>query len=145
MKTKLLAFAVIILFIFPSSGAYDNTYVNIISKEFVNVNEFLYVNISIEPASPLGGAQCDISFNPSVLEIESVNGGGMFEEWWNANLEIDNVNGTVKNMIAFNFGGNGTTENGIFAVVKLRAKSVGFSYLNLSNVIVSELFESSNT
>jgi len=138
MKTKLLAFAVIILFIFPSSGAYDNTYVNIISKEFVNVNEFLYVNISIEPASPLGGAQCDISFNPSVLEIESVNGGGMFEEWWNANLEIDNVNGTVKNMIAFNFGGNGTTENGIFAVVKLRAKSVGFSYLNLSNVIVSD-------
>ncbi|MBW2127439.1 MAG: chitobiase/beta-hexosaminidase C-terminal domain-containing protein, partial [Deltaproteobacteria bacterium] len=138
MKTKILALAVMILFFFPNSGASGSTYVNVISREFVNVNEIFYVNVSIEPSSPLGGAQCDISFDPSVLEVESVNDGGMFEKWWDANLDIDNVNGTIRNMVAYNFEGNGTTGNGIFAVLMFKAKSVGSSYLNLGNVIVSD-------
>ncbi|MCD6147188.1 MAG: hypothetical protein J7J34_04230, partial [Thermoplasmata archaeon] len=138
MKTKLLAITVILSVIVPVSTADGGNLIAVASREYVNLNENFYVNISITPVQSLGGAECNISFNPSILEAEGVENGGMFEEWWDANLEIDNVNGTIKNIVAFNFWGNGTSTPGIFATVTFKAKSVGVSHINISGAILSD-------
>ena len=138
MKTKLLAITVILSVIVPVSTADGGNLIAVASREYVNLNENFYVNISITPVQSLGGAECNISFNPSILEVEGVENGGMFEEWWDANLEIDNVNGTIKNIVAFNFWGNGTSTPGIFATVTFKAKSVGVSHINISGAILSD-------
>ncbi|MEA2053719.1 MAG: PKD domain-containing protein [Candidatus Thermoplasmatota archaeon] len=138
MKARFLAIVIIAFFVIPNSDASDHTSVNVVSQEFASVNEYFCVNISIYPTTSVGGAQCDVLFDSSILEAQNVGNGGMFEEWWNMSLEIDNINGTIKNIVAFNFGGNGTSSPEIFAIITFKAKALGTSYLNLTNVIVSD-------
>jgi len=138
MRAKLLVIMAVFPIIFTVASADDGSSIDVISEEFVNLNGLFYVNISLDPALPLGGAECNILFDPSVVQVENVEDGGMFESWWDANLEIDNVNGTIKNIVAFNFGGNGTSSPGVFAIITFRAESVGMSYINVSGVVLSD-------
>ena len=141
MSAKTLAIISVLSMILTGAEADDGSSTSSISAdcmEFVKLNETFYVNISISPLTTLGGAECDISFNPSILQVENVSDGGMFEKWWDANLEIDNANGTVKNVVAFNFLGNGTSTSGIFAIITFKAKSVGVSHINISRAILSD-------
>jgi len=108
------------------------------SSQTVSTGETFTVNIEIDPAEPVAGAQCNLQFDPSLLTALSVSDGGMFDMWFNGVLSIDNVNGTIKNIVAFNLGGT-TSDSGIFAVVTFQAKTVaGTSYVNLSDVEISD-------
>jgi len=103
----------------------------------VSNGETFTVDIVIDPTEPVAGAQCDVLFDPSLLTAVSVSDGGMFDMWFNGILEIDNTNGTISNIIAFNLGGT-TDESGTLATITFQAKSLsGTAYINLENVELS--------
>ena len=107
------------------------------SSKVVNANESFTINITINPTEPIAGAQADLLFDPSLITVNSVTDGGMFGMWFNANLEIDNVNGAVRNISAIDFGS--VTTPGVFAIIEFTAGSIdGISPLNLTNVIVGD-------
>ena len=112
------------------------TFVNISPPtQTVSAGETFTVNITIDPGEPIAGAQADLLFDPSLITVNSVTDGGMFDMWFNANLEIDNVNGAVRNISAIDFGS--VTTSGVFAIIEFTAGSIdGTSPLNLTNTIV---------
>ena len=146
MEKTILSLIVAILFfaggftgaILKVSG-YSETQIDISpSGQTVSTGETFTVNIEIDPAEPIAGAQCNLHFNSSLLNALSVSDGGMFDMWFNGILSIDNTNGTIENIIAFDLGGT-TSDSGVFAVVTFQAKSAsGTSYVNLSDIGISD-------
>jgi len=120
------------------ANGYSQTQIRISpDSQTVSTGETFTVNIAIDPTEPIAGAQCDVQFDSSLLTALSVSDGGMFDMWFNGILEIDNTNGTIKNIIAFNLGGT-TDENGTLAVITFQSKSSpGTAYVNLENVELS--------
>jgi hypothetical protein len=105
------------------------------STKSVYETQTFTVDITIDPVEEIAGAQVDLSFDPSLLTVESVADGGMFDMWFDFALEIDNDAGFVGNISAADFGAVSTP--GTFAVVTFIAKTAGGpSPLVLSNVIV---------
>ncbi|MFO8132800.1 MAG: PKD domain-containing protein [Thermoplasmatota archaeon] len=96
------------------------------------------VNVTVEPEEPLGGMECDILFNASVLEAQEIAAGELFEGWWNSSLTIDNDNGTVGRLLGFNYQGNETTMPGTFATVTFTAVGEGSGWIRLANVTLSD-------
>jgi len=98
------------------------------------------VNISIQPSQPVAGAQCDIVFNPDVIHALNVSNGGMFDMWMDdlsPNFtKIDNVNGTITNIVAFSF--TSTVNEGTFAVITFQAVGEGTSYINITNAKIAD-------
>ena len=93
------------------------------------------INITIDPVGLIGGAQVSIHFDPTLLAVTAVTDGGMFDMWNPSQLEIDNVNGAISNIIAFDLESVSTP--GIFAKVTFTAKAKnGISNLNLSNDVL---------
>ena len=122
-----------VIFILPLANG------NIISIEpvisHVQPQQNFSINISLNLQEGANGVQCDILFNSSLLHVNSIENGGLFQQWWDVLLEIDNENGTIKNIIAFNFGKN-VSYNGTFAVVYFKPIGEGTSFINLSNVVI---------
>ena len=145
MQTILSLIVAVLFFAGGFTGAilevsgYSQTQMSISpSSQTVSTGETFTVNIEIDPAEPVAGAQCNLYFDPSLLTALSVTDGGMFDLWFNGILTIDNTNGTIKNIIASDLLSN-TTDSGILAVVTFQAKSVsGTSYLNLSDAKISD-------
>lgn len=96
------------------------------------------VNVSIDLDEGANGVQCDIFFNPSFLYVDSIEDGKLFQQWWDMLLDVDNENGTIKNIVAFNFGKN-TSYSGTFAIIHFKSKTEGISSINLSNVLISNI------
>ena len=113
-----------------------NTRVNISpSVQQVNPEDPFVVNITIDPMEPIAGAQMDLCFDPSILTCNSVANGGMFDMWINSALEINNINGVISNIMAFDMGD--VTSPGTFAIISFTAKdNPGISPVSLSNAIV---------
>ena len=113
-----------------------NTQVNISpSVQQVNPEDPFVVNITIDPMEPIAGAQMDLCFDPSILTCNSVANGGMFDMWINSALEINNINGVISNIMAFDMGD--VTSPGTFAIISFTAKdNPGISPVSLSNAIV---------
>jgi len=108
------------------------------SSQSVSFNETFTVNITIDPAEPVTAAQCNLRFNSSLLTALSVTDGGMFDMWFNSSLDINNTDGTIKNIVAFNLGTT-DSEKGTFAIVTFKAKgAVGISPVDLWNVEISD-------
>lgn len=118
--------------------AVSDTTVYVQTPSTVSVRRNFSVHILVSPHRPIGGMQCDLNFDPEVLQVVSVHHGGMFETWWDLQLAVDNTNGTVHDMVAFNLGGNVTSEEGTMATVVFRPRASGTSFLNLTNVVVSD-------
>jgi len=101
-----------------------------------SVENSFTVNIYIDPAEAVSGAQLDISFDPALLSATSVTNGGMFDMWYPSQLEIDNVAGEIRNIIAFKTSGSIST-SGVFATLHFTSKTLsGMSSIILSNLIV---------
>ncbi|MCD6142375.1 chitobiase/beta-hexosaminidase C-terminal domain-containing protein, partial [Candidatus Bipolaricaulota bacterium] len=94
--------------------------------------------ITIDPLQPVSGAQCDITFDPSVITAVGVDDGGMFDLWFNGTLDINNTDGTIRNIVASNLGTT-TSEKGTFAIIHFKTNDVsGTSPIGLLNVVVSD-------
>jgi len=107
------------------------------STKSVALGEEFMVNISVTPDRPIKGMQVDLSFDPSLVTVESVTNGGMFTDIFGAGT-IDNEAGKVTGMYGSLTGGATTSEPGTFAVISLKANSTnsGTTTLGLLNVIV---------
>ncbi len=106
----------------------------------VNVNDTFVVNITVTPTLPIAGMQFDLHFNASLLEVVSVEEGNLFAGYstFFSNGSIDNENGTIKDVYGAILGGGGVNNYGTFAKITFKAKKEGFSYLNLSDVVVGD-------
>ena len=106
------------------------------STQAVGLGETFTVNIDVTPDQPIQAVQADLSFNSSLVTVNSVTTGGMFADIFMAGT-TDNVAGTVTGMVGSLTGGATTSTPGTFAVISLTASSTnsGATTLGLFNVI----------
>jgi len=140
MRRKILALAIIICLActVQQVDAAAETGVTVAAPSHAAPGNAFTVTVTVEPEEPLGGMECDIRFNASVLEVQQVEAGELFEEWWNSSLTIDNDNGTVSRLLGFNYQGNETTTSGTFATVTFTATGEGSGWIRLANVTLSD-------
>jgi hypothetical protein len=103
------------------------------------------VNILVQPNSPIVGAQFNLSFNPSLVNVNSITEGNLFKQN-GANTyfmpgTINNDTGLVTGVACVALGNDQSVSNsGIFAVITMTAgTNTGTATLNLSNVIVGDI------
>ena len=107
------------------------------SSQTVSAGDTFTVNLILYPNVVVEGAQADLSYNPTLLTVTDVDGGDLFDEWLTTALKIDNINGSITNMIAFDPENVSTA--GVFASITFQAQTYnGLSPLTLKNVIVSD-------
>jgi len=111
------------------------TFVNITPLEQgTSIGGEVTVNITIESTDPLTMAQIDIIFDPSILNATGVADGGMFANWNTIGWKIDNENGTIKDIVAFNTPAEGTVMKGTFATITFKTIGAGTSLINFTTI-----------
>ena len=121
--------------------ASDNTTVSIDpSSQIVSPEEIFTVNVSCVPGQPIKSFEFKLSFNASLLKVNSVTEGDIFDGYdtfFNAGT-INNVTGTVVDIYGLIIGSGNITGSGTFVTISCTAKDVsGTSTLALSSVGVT--------
>jgi len=131
----LLAF----LFIFSTVAGAALVYVDPPSK-IVSPGQSFSINIYCSPSQPIKSYEFKISFNPSLLQANSVTEGNIFSgrtTFFNPGT-INNVAGNIINIYGLILGKGNVTSPGTFATISFTAKtSVGTSLLHLYDVGVT--------
>ena len=103
------------------------------------------INITVQPNNAIAGAQFSLSFNPSLVSINSVTQGNLLNQggantYFSAGT-INNTAGTLTNVAgAITTPGQTVSAAGTFAVITMTASSVsGICPLTLSNIIVGDI------
>ena len=103
------------------------------------------VNITVQPNNAIAGVQFSLSFNPSLVSINSVTQGNLLNQggastYFTAGT-INNTTGTLTNVAgAITTPGQTVSASGTFAVITMTASSgSGTCPLTLSNVIVGDI------
>ena len=103
------------------------------------------VNITVQPNNPVAGAQFNLSFNPSLVSINSVTEGNLFNQGGASTYfmagTINNAAGTLTNVGgAIITPGQTVSAAGTFAVITMTASAgSGTCALTLSNVVVGDI------
>jgi len=121
--------------------ASDNTIVSIDpSSQIVSSGETFSVNVSCVPGQPIKSFEFQLSFNASLLQVNSITEGNIFDGYdtfFNAGT-INNVTGTVVDIYGLIMGSGNVTGSGTFVTISCTAKDVsGTSTLALSSVGVT--------
>ncbi len=131
-------FLALLIFLFLSVAYAMATEIKVVSPSFSSqdFDVFIEINSSVE----LKGAQCDFSFNSSILQVEGIENGGMFELWggdFNSSLPlVDNKNGTIREIIAFSIFNSSC--NGTLAIIHFKSVAEGESELKIENALLSD-------
>jgi len=103
------------------------------------------LNITVQPNNSIAGVQFSLSFNPSLVSINSVTQGNLLNQggastYFTAGT-INNTAGTLTNVAgAITTPGQTVSTSGTFAVITMTASSgSGTCPLTLSNVIVGDI------
>jgi len=147
MRTSYLNLSLIVLIILSTAvnALAAPVEVNVTSDiQSVESGQDLIINISIDPFNnSVTGAQFNLLFNSSILEIINITEGSLFNQngantAFNSGI-IDNSDGTLINVwgLIITPGANVTTKANI-ATITMTAKNAGSSRLNLTHVIVSD-------
>ena len=138
---SIFAITAVICFPTPISAAGSTLMTVSAPTQSVNLGAQLTVNILVQPNSPIVGAQFNLSFNPSLVNVNNVTEGNLFKQN-GANTyfipgTINNNTGIVTGVACVAIGNGQSISNpGIFAVITMTTMtSTGTSTLNLSNVI----------
>jgi len=109
----------------------------------VSQGETFSLNISIDPlGTAISGAQLNLIFNKSILNINSITEGNLFRQngantFFKSGV-INNSSGTVKNIFCVIIGPNNISTSGTFVIVDFTAiGQSGATGIDLSNVIIS--------
>jgi len=145
MIATYLRLSVIVLIILGSAAGAAPVEVSVTSDvDSIEIGQPLSINISIDPVgNPITGAQFNILFNGSVIEIENITEGVLFKQNGSntafSSGVLNNTEGTLINVwgLIITPGANVTAKS-TFATIKINAKNTGSSILNLSRVIVSD-------
>ena len=110
------------------------------TTQTVNPGDSFTVRIDITPDTAVGGAQASLTFDPSLVTVDTggVTNGGMFPGLLSGT--VDNVAGTITGMAGYFTGGATTTTAGTFVEVSFTADAVntGTSALDLFDVKVTD-------
>jgi len=147
MKKELLALlpAIFLLIASCATAAADQT-TNVTvspSTQTVNVGSTFTVEVFVSPGTEIAGAQFDLSFDPSILEVINVGEGDLFSgagvgTYFQVMRGINNQSGKIDDVVSVILGAAGVTSPGTMAVITFRAKSPGTSTLTLSDVMVGD-------
>jgi len=113
------------------------------SSQTVHEGDFT-VDVRIDPAVPIAGAQLSLSFDPSLVTAKSVAEGNLFKQNGAPTFfgpgTIDNVAGTITNVFgAIMQAGGSVSSPDTFATITFTAgTSGGTSPLDLSGVMVGD-------
>jgi len=107
----------------------------------VGENQDFTLNIYIEPDAPISGAQFDLIFDNSLVNVREIREGDLFKQKGTTMFSqgsIDNSQGTATGAYGLILGKNTVTTSGTLATVYLSSTdSSGVCKLQLSNVVVS--------
>ncbi|MEF8848963.1 MAG: PKD domain-containing protein [Candidatus Thermoplasmatota archaeon] len=110
----------------------DNSSHTIIKTEItdktIKKNMVFSVNITCIPNQPIRSYQFSLSFNSSLMQVESVEEGNIFTSqeyntFWMPG-EIDNKKGKIQDYAATIQGEGNTTSSGKLATIKLKSKNI---------------------
>jgi hypothetical protein len=102
------------------------------------------IDITVNPDTPILGVQFDMSFDPSLVEANSVTEGNLLNQDGAPTFfdpgTIDNTAGTITGVAGAIIGGGAAVSgSGTFATISFTAKMAdGTSPLDLSNVVVGD-------
>lgn len=106
--------------------------------------ETFITNISIDPqGTAIAGAQLNIAFNSSLIRVNSITEGNLFNRGGAATFfndgTINNSTGTVINIFNAIIGKNNVSTQGTFIIINATAIGTsGITRVNLSNVKISD-------
>ena len=115
----------------------------VVADQIVTPNQQFTVNVTIDPAVAITGAQFDLLFDSSIATVNSVTEGDLFTQDGASTLfnsgTIDNNAGTVTDVYSSILGATSVSTSGTMATISLTAGgSTGRLDLNLSNVVISD-------
>ena len=132
-------FMFLLIFIIGKATAESIISINI-PEEYAPVDDNLTAYLYIYPDVNITAVQCNITFNASILEVESVAKGDIFDMLASDLISnftvIDNVNGTITNIVAFSF--NSTNESGVIVEITFKTKGQGRADINISDFLISD-------
>jgi Cohesin domain len=141
-----LALALSLLCLPSTASAADTTAVSISApSEPLEAGEQFSISIEVAPGTPIAGMQFDLSFDPSLVAVSTVEEGGLLNQggatsFFNSG-SVDNQAGRVTGVFgAITTPGMTVSMPGTFATVILTARQQSESCrLSLSNVIVGDM------
>ena len=142
---SIFAITAVICFPTPISAAGSTLMTVSAPTQSVSLGTQFTVNILVQPNSPIVGAQFNLSFNPSLVNVNNVTEGNLFKQN-DANTyfipgTINNNTGIVTGVACVAIGNGQSVSNpGTFAVITMTARTnTGTSTLNLSNVMIGDI------
>ena len=140
MRRKALAVIIVIFLVctWHQAAAAPESTVAVEAPGHARPGDTVTVNVTVMPGEALGGMQCGIMFNASVLEAWRVDGGDLFDIWLNSSVDVDNGNGSIRQMVGLNLAGNTTTDTGVFATLTFNATAPGLGWIRLVNVNLTD-------
>ncbi|NOR47416.1 MAG: hypothetical protein GQ533_05155, partial [Methanosarcinaceae archaeon] len=115
----------------------------VVADQIVTPNQQFTVNVTIDPAVAITGAQFDLLFDSSIATVNSVTEGDLFTQDGASTIfssgTIDNNAGTVTDVYSSILGATSVSTSGTMATISLTAGgSTGRLNLNLSNVVIGD-------
>lgn len=114
------------------------------ASKIIEKGQDFTVNVSVDPVgSPITGAQFNLLFNGSFVEVKNVSEGNLFKQKGASTLFnpgiLNNSDGSLINVwdLIIVPGANVTTK-GTLATITMNAKKTGAAGFNLSHVIISD-------
>ncbi len=138
---RVIILCILVLMIGNSSAAEVKV---LLSDQKLASGETFDLNVIMDPQGvSIAGAQLNLGFNQSVLNVNSVKEGNLFTQngastFFNSGT-ISNSTGTVINIFDAIIGKNNVSASGTFVIFNITVTgSQGASYLDLSNVKISD-------
>ena len=115
----------------------------VVADQIVTPNQQFTINVTIDPAVPITGAQFNLLFDSAIATVDSVTEGDLFTRNGASTIfnggTIDNNAGTVTDVYSSILGATSVSTSGTMATISLTAgSSTGRLDINLSNVIISD-------
>ena len=141
LKSIIMTIVLLFGFVIPTVDAAETTTVSIDPlSQIISSEESFTVNVSCVPGQPIRAFEFHLSFNASLLQVNSVTEGDIFEGYstfFNSGT-INNASGTVIDIYCLIIGSGNVTSPGTFVSVSCTSKNVsGTSAFVLSNVGVT--------
>jgi hypothetical protein len=146
LKLLVVGLAAVMLMAMPIAiqGATSTAFSVSAPSQPLAANSHFLVNILVQPAGAIAGAQFSLTFDPSKVRIDNVTEGNLLyqngaDTYFNPG-QIDNISGTLT-AVASSIATPGITVStaGTLAVIAFTAIGSGSSALSLSNVIAGNI------
>ena len=97
--------------------------------------------IKVATISGLAGFQCDVVFDPTILEVTAIEEGtflsAMGATYW-MEPDIDNNAGTISDIACAKTAKGGVDGSGTLATITFKSINAGQSYIKLQNIVLSD-------